>query len=133
MIEQWRGVIIFISGFENNTYNGESYAFNFILSNGERSTQIDRSFPTKYTHMMPQELPSRIRRVTIHYRGFIRGFSFFDKDGVIIWKHGDTWPDLSVETVMLAENEVIMGVKAKLYDECQSIYTDFQFQIAARD
>ncbi len=34
------------------------------------------------------------------------------------------------KTVKIAENEVIVGVVARLLPNRQSIYTDFQFQIA---
>jgi hypothetical protein len=34
------------------------------------------------------------------------------------------------DTVVLAENEVIVGVVAKPFKDVQSVYTDFQFQIA---
>ena len=62
----------------------------------------------------------------------IKGFSFFDKDGKRLYKIG--WIDSSYdkETVVLEENEVIVGVVAKLRKPWQSLYTDFQFQIATR-
>jgi hypothetical protein len=46
----------------------------------------------------------------------IRGFYFFDKDGALLWEIGETaWTSsLKKETVMLKENEVIVGVVAKL-------------------
>jgi hypothetical protein len=44
-----------------------------------------------------------------------------------IYKIGLTIPGWDVETVLLAENEVIVGVKAKLHPDWQSVYTDFQF------
>ena len=49
-----------------------------------------------------------------------------------MWEIGliDSWMDM--QTVQIAENEVIVGVKAKLLDGCQSIYTDFQFHIGRR-
>jgi len=37
---------------------------------------------------------------------------------------------MNKDTVVLEENEVIVGVKAKLWREYQLAYTDFQFQIA---
>ncbi len=33
---------------------------------------------------------NKIRLVTIHYDDFILGFSFFDKDGALLWEIGDT-------------------------------------------
>ena len=34
--------------------------------------------------------------------------------------------------VVLADNEVIVGVAAKLFNNCKSLYSDFQFLIAAK-
>jgi hypothetical protein len=106
---------------------------NFILSNGDRSKQIDEKYPTEYTFMMPADAHNKIRSVTIYYRPkeSIGGFSFFDKDGALLWKHGFTYvgSGFSKETVEIAENERIIGVKAKLFSGWQSIYSDWQFQI----
>ncbi len=82
--------------------------------------------------MMPERSHKKIRSVNIHYGSCIHGFSFLDKEGTLLWEIGDTdsdWDD--VDTVLLAENEVIVGVVAKLSSVCQSSYTSFQFQIAA--
>ncbi len=58
--------------------------------------------------------------------GYIRGFSFFDKEGALLWKIGITTGSADdVVTVLLEENEVIIGVVAKLLFGGQSIYTDF--------
>ena len=40
--------------------------------------------------------------------------------------------DFNVQTVMLAENELIIGVDAKLFGTLKSVYTNFQFLIATR-
>ena len=84
--------------------------------------------------MMPEGAYNKIRSVQIFYSSWIRGFKFFDKDGALIWKVGYCygWPLNDVKTVMLAENEVIIGVVAKLrsgffYGVYESSYTDFQF------
>jgi hypothetical protein len=45
----------------------------------------------------------------------IRGFSFYDKDGAIFKKIGDTDSRLNVEKVLIADNEVIVGVVAKMH------------------
>ncbi len=113
-------------GFENDHKDGTGNLFNFILSNGTRSTQRDKNHPTKYTHMIPAETLHKIRSVTIHYyiNECIGGFSFFDKDGTLLWKIGWTWPSLNLETVLLDENEMIIGVQAKLYNGYQSDYTE---------
>ena len=55
MIEKWNGVLYSLCGFENNREDGEGQKFNFVLSNGDRSTQRDEIAPTKYTHMIPKE------------------------------------------------------------------------------
>ncbi len=68
-----------------------------------------------YPQMMPAGSHNRIRSVNIHYAYFIAGFSFFDKEGALLYKIGDTDEDLNVDTVVLEENEVIVGVVAKLY------------------
>ncbi len=80
--------------------------------------------------MIPADALHRIRSVTIHNNYRIQGFSFFDKDSKLLWKIGNTDPGWLKETVVLAENERIVGVVAKLYADFQSLYSDFQFQIA---
>ncbi len=77
--------------------------------------------------MMPADAHTKIRSVTIHNNNYcIYGFSFFDKDGALLYKIGYTTNDsLAKETVMLAENERIVGVVAKLLPGCLSVYTDF--------
>jgi hypothetical protein len=128
LLQEWfkTRTISQLAGFENNEQDGEGDAFNFILSNGTRSTQYDEDSPTDYTHMIPTDALNKIRRVTIYDNAcWIGGFSFFDKDGAILWKHGETLEGNEAETVLLAEKEVIVGVVAKLFDEYQSLYTDF--------
>jgi hypothetical protein len=90
------------------------------------STQEDEN--TDYhTHLIPKDALNKIRTVNIHFSSrCIFGFSFFDKDVALIWKIGVTTGSGSrMETVMLAGNEVIVGVVAKLYPGEQSSYTDF--------
>ena len=79
--------------------------------------------------MMPDGAHRKIRSVKINYSSYIRGFNFFDKDGTLLWKIGSILPWFKVETVELAENEVIIGVVAKI--RFPAWYTDFQLQIAA--
>ncbi len=118
-LQEWfkTGAINQLVGFENDEEDGLGRLFNFILSNGTRSTQRDEDYPTKYDHMLPTDALNKIRSVTIHHNTFcIFGFKFFDKDGALLWKHG--WTDGSrKETVVLEENEVIVGVVAKLYPD----------------
>ncbi len=114
---------VYIIGFENNRKNGSGNLFNFHLSNGTRSNQRDAGW-SYYDHMMPAGCHNKIRSVTIHYYDHIRGFSFFDKEGALLWKIGFTF-DCKEETVLLEENEMIIGVVAKLYQGYQSVYTDW--------
>ena len=104
ILEEWykSSAINQLVGFENNK-NGKSVGFNFILSNGTRSTQRDEDYPTKYTHMIPADALNRIRSITIHYHENYRitGFSFFDKDGALLWRIGDIISLYDVETVLL--------------------------------
>ncbi len=64
--------------------------------------------------MIPDDVINKIRSVTIYHNFYIDGFSFFDKDGARLLDIGDTYEGKK-ETVVLKENEVIVGVKAKLY------------------
>jgi hypothetical protein len=78
--------------------------------------------------MIPVDAIKRIRSVTIHYwpKFYINGFSFFDKVGALLWEIGESCPGFcKKETVLLAKNEVIVGVVAKLYPYDKSLYTDF--------
>ena len=76
--------------------------------------------------MIPADALNKIKSVTIHHiYVHITGFSFFDKDGALLWKIGRTGSGKKKETVVLKENDVIVGVVAKLYKNYQSVYTDF--------
>ncbi len=90
--------------------------------------------PTKYTHMFPEASVTKIRSVEIHTsEARIAGFMFLDKEGALLWKIGWTkGQSCNVEIVDIAENEVIVGVVGKLFQDRQSVYTDFQFQVAVR-
>jgi hypothetical protein len=133
MERKWRGVLHTLVGFENDMHDGTGEHFNFILSNGTRSNQRDDWYPTNHTFMITKNAIHKIRAVTIHYySNRITGFSFFDKDGALLWKIGNTYFYLREETVVLFENERIVGVVANLYPGENSRYTDFQFQIASR-
>ena len=120
------GTINQLVGFENCSEDGLGEIFNFILSNGTRSAQRDEGY-TYYDHMMPADAHNKIRSVTIyHDEKGINGFKFFDKDGALLWDVGyTTWSEKIKETVVLGENEVIVGVSAKLFGDWQSKYTDF--------
>ncbi len=126
------GVLQHLSGLENNYKDGTGVFFNFILSNGDRTAQSDKSM-TYYDHMFPKGSHKRIRSVDIYYYGCICGFHFYDKERALLLRIGDTnTRHLKVETVVLADNEVIVGVVAKPRLILQSRYTHFQFQIGDR-
>jgi hypothetical protein len=55
----------------------------------------------------------------------IIGFKFFYKDHKLIFRIGCTGSLMKFETVVLADNEVIIGVVAKLWGGYQSSYSDF--------
>ena len=83
---------------------------------------------------MPEGAHLNIRSVHIYYVDhlgiYICGFKFYNKHNSLLWEIGCTTDsDLKVETVYLEDNEVIIGVKAKLYPGYQSAYSDFQFLI----
>ncbi len=40
--------------------------------------------------MMPEDALKKIRSVRIDYNDIIYGFSFFDKDGALLWEIGIT-------------------------------------------
>ena len=73
----------------------------------------------------------KIKTVQIYYNSnCIFGFKFFAKDSTLLWKIGyTTASSCDVETVELEDNEVIIGVVAKLHPDKQSAYTDFQFKL----
>ncbi len=113
-LEEYMAKGIYLIGFENNEEDGTGVDFNWILSNGTRSTQRDEDLKY-YDHMIPADALKKIRSVTIHFgTSCIWGFSFFDKDGALLWKIGDTRSNWKKEIVVLEENEVIVGVVAKL-------------------
>ena len=101
--------------------------FNVILSNGQRSTQRDQG-TTYFTHMLPKDAHKLIRSAEIYYNtSCIWGFHFFDQNHSLIWKIGRIDPDMKVETVLLAEKEVIIGVVARLLLGKESMFTNWQF------
>ena len=90
MIKEWRGVLHTLIGFESNKAGTDS-RFNLILSNGDKTTHRDGM--SNFRHMVPAGSLKQIRSAKIyynHYNGYIRGFSFFDKDSALLWKIGHT-------------------------------------------
>ncbi len=80
------------------------------------------------THMLPRN--ARTNVVVIYYLKAIQGFRFLDKENKLIFEIGRIDKDEKVERVVLASEDVIIGVTAKLYPGYQSFYSDFQFRIA---
>jgi len=84
---------IYLAGFESDRENGDSPVFNFVMSNGDRSSKVKNSATTKYKIMIPDSVLKTMRAVTIEYStssfyDYILGFTFLDKDGSKIFKIG---------------------------------------------
>ena len=78
----------------------------------------------RYDYFLPPN--NKITKVTIYYESFINGFRFHLSDGST-WDIGyihNQWYD---ETVDIAENEVIVGFKAKSDSNCPAWYSEWQF------
>ncbi len=74
-----------------------------------------------------------IRSVSVYYIfNCIYAFQFYGPDHTPIFKIGDFCQEMEVRLVVLEEGEAIIGVAAKLFSGSESLYTDFQFQIAHR-
>ncbi len=73
----------YLAGFGNDKKNGTGFVFDFILSNGKKSTERDNH--TFYDHMIPKVALNMIRSVKIYFSHRIGGFSFFDKNGTLLW------------------------------------------------
>ncbi len=108
------GVLHYFAGVENWKEDGRGPSFNWILSNGARSTHKEKNW-TYYTHMMPEGSHKMIRSVcTYSGYNFIQAFVFLDKEGALLWKVGETrYSGMKVETVFIAESELIVGLTAK--------------------
>jgi hypothetical protein len=124
------GVLHPIVGFENNRQDGTGTQMNFILNNGDRSYNrpawaMSDGY-TYYAHMMPADSHKFIRSVEIfHFDDNIYGFRFFDREGHLMFKIGNTLAKSKVNTVALEDNEVIVGVNAKLFEGNSSRYSHF--------
>ena len=122
-----------LTNFEVATHQlGLCWISNFILSNGD-AFHGDRDSDSEFsytTEVIQADVLNAIRAVHIHYYwDCICGFSFFDKDGELLAEIGDTRPMWDEETVILAENEVIVGVKTCPRGDT---FCNFQFQIVAQ-
>ena len=104
--------------------------FNMILQDGTRSDNpfIDWQGRVlkRYDYFLPQN--NRITAVTIYYNQIIRGFRFHLSDGSN-WDIGmiDVDRQFDTETVVIADNEVIVGFKAKSHPDCPAVYVEWQF------
>ncbi len=68
---------------------------------------------TYYDHIIPNDALMMIRSVIVsHNRDSITGFSFFDKEGKLIKKIGLTGTYWNEKTLLIEEDEVIIGVLA---------------------
>ncbi len=101
--------------------------FNMILQDGTRS---DNAFTfygdvqKRYDYFLPQN--NRITEVTICYNKIITGFRFHLSDGSS-WDIGVVRGYCETQTVDIADNEVIVGFKAKSTPECPAQYVEWQF------
>ena len=81
-----------LTGFDTGTHDTGTRICNFILNNGDRTQRKDcikKVMLKSHTHMMPEGCYKKIRSVGIlHSKDIINGFSFRDKDGVLIWNIG---------------------------------------------
>ena len=100
--------------------------FNMILQDGTRSdnafTDYHGNVQKRYDYFLPQN--KRITAVTIYYDYIICGFRFHLSDGSN-WDIG--WIGGENETVDIADNEVIVGFKAKSDPDCPAQYVEWQF------
>ena len=84
---------------------------------------LNRSYvKQRYDYFLPQN--NKITKVTIHYYDLIAGFRFHLSDGSD-WDIG--WIGGLTATVDIADNEVIVGFKAKSHPNCPAYYVEWQF------
>ncbi len=99
--------------------------FNIILKDGTSSNNamtLNGRVKQRYDYRLPQN--NRITAVTIYYGNLIIGFRFHLSDGSN-WDIG--YVGGYMQTVDIAENEVIVGFKSKSHPDCPAIYTEIQF------
>jgi hypothetical protein len=74
--------------------------------------------------MMP-ETCKQTRKVEVYcyFTHCLWGFKFFDINNTELFEVGDTSGTMT--PVLIAADEQIIGVKAKLYDKYQAVYSDF--------
>ena len=85
---------------------------------------VDGEVVDRYDYFLPQN--TRITAVTIFYWSTILGFRFHLSDGSK-WYIGDIREWRQNVTVDIADNEVIVGFKAKSTPACSASYVEWQF------
>ncbi len=86
-------------------------------------TFSDGTVRQRYDYFLPQN--NKITAVTIYYYGIIYGFRFHLSDGSN-WDIG-YFEGGNMLTVNIADNEVIVGFKAKSVHYCPARYVEWQF------
>ncbi len=112
----------FLAGFSND--GGKGVRYNFISSDGQRTEQ--KSDQPMQDFMMP-ETCKQTRKVEVYCYGttHLSGFKFFDINNTLLFEVGYTDASRTMTPVLIAADEQIIGVKAKLYTTYQALYTDF--------
>ena len=76
------------------------------------------------------ETCKQTRKVEVYNGAHLHGFKFFDINNTLLFEVGITSGTKS--TVLIAADEQIIGVRAKLFNTYQDVYTDFQFMVCKR-
>lgn len=100
------------------------WGFNWILSNGLRSTQVSEEKGAMTEHKLP--IKNGLRKVQIYYIECLEykslyGLKFFDTKGDLMLEVGKFDQDNKIE-VELAPEEVIVGVIANIRDTKSCYY-----------
>ena len=72
---------------------------------------------------MLQDANKRVKTVDVYYGLTIFGLKFYDKYHSLIFEIGKIASGMGVETVALADDEMIVGIVAKIWGD--SAYSDF--------
>ena len=112
--------------FRMNGRDRQRYDYNDVVCNAiniqNSFYNIDKINLLRY--FLPEK--NKITKVTIHYLDFIEGFRFHLDDGSN-WTIGQVDGNQRIETVEIANKEVIVGFKAKSYPWNPACYTQWQF------
>ena len=113
-------------GFENTVENGCGTQFNFIMSDGKRTRQKSGTLPDwPMKEFMMGKKSEQIRKVEFFSWDphCLHGLKFYDGSNNLILSIGRV--DHNKKTLMIASDERIVGVKARLFGNWQAVYTDF--------